>query len=55
MPVIPALGRQKQEDHEFKARLDYIARHCLKPQSHQKKKKKRALSQNKNKVFRRIT
>lgn len=24
LPVIPALGRQKQEDKEFKARLSYI-------------------------------
>jgi hypothetical protein len=30
MPVIPALGRLKQEDHEFKANLVYIARPCLK-------------------------
>jgi hypothetical protein len=26
MPVIPALGRLRQEDQEFKASLNYIAR-----------------------------
>jgi hypothetical protein len=26
MPVIPALGKVKQEDHMFKASLDYRAR-----------------------------
>jgi hypothetical protein len=36
MPVIPALGRCKQEDCEFEASLGCIARHCLK-----KRKKKR--------------
>jgi hypothetical protein len=25
-PVIPVLGRLRQEDHEFEARLDYIER-----------------------------
>jgi hypothetical protein len=33
-PIILALRRQKQEDHEFKVNLDYIARPCL-----QKKKR----------------
>jgi hypothetical protein len=26
----PSTGRQRQEDHEFKTTLDYIARPCLK-------------------------
>jgi hypothetical protein len=26
MPVIPTLGRLRQEDHKFKASLGYIAR-----------------------------
>jgi hypothetical protein len=35
MPVIPALQRLRQEDHEFEVSLSYIERLCLK-----KKKKK---------------
>jgi hypothetical protein len=30
MPVIPALGRWKQEDHELEAGLSYTAKLCLK-------------------------
>jgi hypothetical protein len=37
-PVIPALGRLRQEDIEFQASLDCIARLCLKQQQKQKMK-----------------
>jgi hypothetical protein len=37
MPVIPALGRLRQEDQEFKASLCYIVSLCFK----KKRKKKR--------------
>jgi hypothetical protein len=30
MPVIPALGRLRQEDYELETTVDYIARSCLK-------------------------
>lgn len=30
MPVISALGRQRQEDQELEASLDYAERACLK-------------------------
>jgi hypothetical protein len=39
LPVIPALGRRRQENFEFKASLCYIARPCLK-----KKKKVRKVT-----------
>jgi hypothetical protein len=37
MAIIPALGRLRQEDHEFKASLGCLVRPCLK-KSNQKKK-----------------
>jgi hypothetical protein len=30
MPAIEVLGRLRQEDHKFKAKLGYIVRPCLK-------------------------
>jgi hypothetical protein len=30
MPVIPALGGLKKEEHEFQASLGYIVRSCIK-------------------------
>jgi hypothetical protein len=30
MPVIPACGRQRQEDHEFKASMGYTVETCFK-------------------------
>jgi hypothetical protein len=30
IPEIPALGRLRQEEHQFKASIGYIARPCLK-------------------------
>jgi hypothetical protein len=29
-PIIPELGRRRQENHEFKASLDYMVSPCLK-------------------------
>jgi hypothetical protein len=38
-PVIPALGKLRQEDCEFQASLDYTVRSCLKKKKKKKKKK----------------
>jgi hypothetical protein len=39
-PIIPALKRLKQENHEFKDNIGYIVRHCLKKKKGKKEKKK---------------
>jgi hypothetical protein len=40
MPVIPALGRLNEEDHELETSLGYIARPCLKKQKKYIKERK---------------
>jgi hypothetical protein len=40
MPIIPALGRQRQKDSEFQTSLDNPARHCLKQSKEGKNTKK---------------
>jgi hypothetical protein len=37
VPVIPALRRRRQEDHEFKVSMGYIGRTCLKKKNLKKK------------------
>jgi hypothetical protein len=43
MPVIPALRGPRQEDQEFKASMDYIARPYLKKKKKRPRKKKDVL------------
>jgi hypothetical protein len=38
-PVIPALRRRRQEDHEVKTSLDYIERSCLKEKQKRRNRK----------------
>jgi hypothetical protein len=41
MPVIPALGKLRQEDYEFEARLSYKVKPVLKKEKKKKRKKKK--------------
>jgi chitodextrinase len=45
--VIPALGRLRQEDHEFKASLGYTGRPYLKNKQTNKQTNKEKVSENK--------
>jgi hypothetical protein len=40
-PVIPALRRLRQEDHEFEVDLSIIVRPCLKKKTKKKKNRKK--------------
>jgi hypothetical protein len=44
MPIILALGRQRQENHEFEASLGCMSRPCLKKTIAKRKKIKTRLS-----------
>jgi hypothetical protein len=48
MPEVPALGRLQQKNHEFEARLDCLARPCLK---RKKNKKMKAILVTTSKIF----
>jgi hypothetical protein len=39
MPIIPALGRLRWEDHEFEISLGHITRSCFKKKKKRKEKK----------------
>jgi single-stranded DNA-specific DHH superfamily exonuclease len=41
IPIIPALGRLRQENFEFEVSLSYVERFCLKNKQIDKKKKKK--------------
>jgi hypothetical protein len=51
MPVIPALGRLKQENHEFEATLGYIVRSCFKKTNQTNKQTKNSYSPAMKKIF----
>jgi hypothetical protein len=40
MSAIPALGRLRQEDHQFEVSMGYVTRPCLKNKNKNKKKTK---------------
>jgi hypothetical protein len=52
MPVItPVLGRQRQEDHELEASLDYIERYCLKKEKIKRDFNTRNITRNKKVII----
>jgi hypothetical protein len=41
MPVIPALGKLKQEDNDFEVSLSYIVKPCLNNKTNKKRQKRK--------------
>jgi hypothetical protein len=47
IPVIPALGQLRQEDHEFEVTLSYIVRTYIKEREREREERKREREQRK--------